>query len=84
MSILLSLNLCSESCRWRVEIRTIHWATFLLIASLFPRGGREGLASWRAYEIYPAQHCIYRLNKVTFEVDWEGMRIGISIVGLNE
>ncbi|KAC9566656.1 hypothetical protein E3N88_45626 [Mikania micrantha] len=44
-------------------------------AFLFPRGGREGLSSWRAYEIYPSQHCIYRLDKVTFEVDWEGMRI---------
>ena len=31
--ILLSLDLCSESCRWRVAIRTIHWASFPLIAS---------------------------------------------------
>lgn len=31
--ILLSLDLCSESCRWRVAISTIHWASFPLIAS---------------------------------------------------
>ncbi|KAI3476755.1 hypothetical protein L1887_61673 [Cichorium endivia] len=78
MSILLSLNLVVSRVGGVLKLGPYIGRLFSSSLACFQEGEEKVLQVGRAYEIYPSQHCIYRLNKVTFEVDWEGMRIGMK------